>query len=182
MALDPIKQNSGGVVTCSLLLLLYLHAVTGWPIWMYLDNQGFFFFPSLCGFFFPPLVDAGMSGWGGCLEGRDVFVSIPENSPDGAAVADVMTETMLDEVHWSLGGKDAGWLSLEEGNIRLNLSDDRVLDREVAEHGSILHELAYRLKLNVSLAQDTPTSVPGPDPTSRAVILPSACWLPSWQL
>lgn len=76
-----------------------------------------------------------MSGWGGCLDGQDVFVSIRENSPDGEVVADVMTETTLDGVHWSLDGKDADWLSLEEGNIRLNLSDDRVLDREVTEPG-----------------------------------------------
>lgn len=89
----------------------------------------------MCGFC---LVGAGMSGWGGCLEGRDVLVSIRENSPDGEVVADVTTETMLDGVHWSLGGRDADWLSLEEGNIRLNLSDDRVLDREVTQPGMIL--------------------------------------------
>lgn len=85
--------------------------------------------------FFSPPVDAGMSGWGGCLDGRDVFVSIPENSPDGEAVADAMTESTLDDVRWSLDGQDADWLSLEEGNIRLNLSDGRVLDREVTEQG-----------------------------------------------
>lgn len=105
-----------------------------------------------------------MSGWGGCLDGRDVFVSVQENSPDGAAVADVMTETMLDDVHWSLDGKDADWLSLDEGNIRLNLSEDRVLDREVTEQGRILDQLRTteleprltsrcRLQLCVSLAQ-----------------------------
>lgn len=101
MALDPMKRSLGKVVTCSLLLLLRLQTV------------------------------AGMSGWGGCLDGRDVFVSIRENSPTGEVVADLMTETTLEGVRWSLDGQDAGWLFLDEGNIRLNLSDDRVLDREV---------------------------------------------------
>lgn len=88
-----------------------------------------------------------MSGWGGCLEGQDVFVSIRENSPDGEVLADVMTETTLDGVHWCLDGKDADWLSLDEGNIRLNLSDDRVLDREVTEPGMTLDQKAKKNNL-----------------------------------
>lgn len=74
-----------------------------------------------------------MSGWGGCLDGRDVSVSIRENTPAGELVADLSTETTLEGVRWSLDGKDADWLFLDEGNIRLSPPDDRVLDREVAE-------------------------------------------------
>lgn len=77
--------------------------------------------------------DTGMSGWGGCLDGQDVFASIRENSPSGEVVAELTTETSLEGVHWSLDGKDADWFLLDDGNIRLNSSADKVLDREVAE-------------------------------------------------
>lgn len=111
---------------------------------MYFGRVRLFFFfliLLLCGFC---VVDAGMSGWGGCLDGRDVVVSIRENSPAGVVVADLMTETTLEGVRWSLDGKDADWLFLDEGNIRLNLSDDRVLDREVTEPKRIFDQKAKK--------------------------------------
>ncbi len=77
------------------------------------------------------LFDTGMSGWGGCLEGKDVFAKIRENSLWGEVVAELLAETMAEGIHWSLGGKDAEWFFLDDGNIRLNTSDDKVLDREV---------------------------------------------------
>lgn len=77
--------------------------------------------------------DTGMSGWGGCLDGQDVFASIRENSPSGEVIAELITETSLEGVHWSLDGKDADWFFLDDGKIRLNSSADKVLDREVTE-------------------------------------------------
>lgn len=150
MALDPMKRSLAKAVTCSLLLLLRLQTVTGWPAAILnLDVFGY-----VRGFFFPPsslcrcvfcVDDTGMSGWGGCLDGQDVFVSIRENSPSGVVVADLMTETTLEGVHWGLGGKDADWLFLDEGNIRLNLSDGRVLDREVTELEVTVDQKAEKL-------------------------------------
>ncbi|KAM9351987.1 cadherin-related family member 5 [Symphorus nematophorus] len=85
---------------CSLLLLLCLHTATG------------------------------MSGWGGCLDGQDVFATVRENSLSGEVVAELMADTTMEGVHWRLDGKDADWFFLDERNIRLNTSDDKVLDRE----------------------------------------------------
>ncbi|XP_028306513.1 uncharacterized protein LOC114465598 [Gouania willdenowi] len=87
-------------VLSSLLLVLSLHAVTG------------------------------SSGWAGCFHGQDVFATIRENSPSGERVADVKVDTEVDGVHWSLNGKDADWLYLEDGTIRLNTSADKIFDRE----------------------------------------------------
>lgn len=75
--------------------------------------------------------DTGMSGWAGCLDGQDIFAPIRENSLPGEVVAELMAETTLEGVHWSLGGKDADWFFLDERHIRLNASADKVLDREV---------------------------------------------------
>ncbi|KAM8891999.1 cadherin-related family member 5 isoform 1-T2 [Spinachia spinachia] len=72
----------------------------------------------------------GMSGWDGCLDGQDVFTTIRENSHSGEVVAEIMAETTMEGVHWSLNGKDADWFFLDEGSIRLNTSADKVLDRE----------------------------------------------------
>lgn len=79
--------------------------------------------------------DTGMSGWGGCLDGQDIFVPIRENSLPGEIVAELMVETTLEGVHWSLEGKDADWFILDERHIRLNTSADKVLDREVNKLG-----------------------------------------------
>jgi len=83
-------------------------------------------------------IDTGMSGWGGCLEGQDVFTPIRENSHSGEVVAEFVSESTMEGVHWSLDGKDADWFFLDEGSIRLNTSADKVLDREVTEWGYAL--------------------------------------------
>ncbi|XP_033941685.1 cadherin-related family member 5 [Pseudochaenichthys georgianus] len=72
----------------------------------------------------------GMSGWGGCLDGQDVFTKIPENSHWGDVVAELMDESTVEGVHWSLEGNDADWFFLDETSIRLNTSEEKVLDRE----------------------------------------------------
>lgn len=77
--------------------------------------------------------DTGASGWVGCLDGQDVFGSVRENSPFGEVVAELVVETEMGYVHWSLDGKDADWFFLDQRNIRLNKSADKVLDREVNE-------------------------------------------------
>lgn len=79
-----------------------------------------------------------MSGWGGCLDGQDVFATVRENSLSGEVVAELMAETTMEGVHWSLDGKDADWFFLDERNIRLNTSADKVLDREVNKSGCAL--------------------------------------------
>lgn len=79
-----------------------------------------------------------MSGWGGCLDGQDVFATIRENSPPGEVVAELMADTTMEGVHWRLDGKDAHWFLLDERNLRLNTSADKVLDREVNESGYAL--------------------------------------------
>ncbi|XP_061772800.1 cadherin-related family member 5 [Nerophis ophidion] len=78
----------------------------------------------------------GMSGWGGCLDGQDVYASIRENSLCGEVVADLLADTPVEGIHWSLQGKDADWFFLDGGIIRLNTSPEKVLDREM--QGSIL--------------------------------------------
>ncbi|XP_019934109.2 cadherin-related family member 5 [Paralichthys olivaceus] len=72
----------------------------------------------------------GMSGWGGCLDGHDVFVSVRENSRPGEVVAELMSDTTMEGVQWTLDGKDADWFFLDERYIRLNTSADKALDRE----------------------------------------------------
>ncbi|KAK5928111.1 hypothetical protein CgunFtcFv8_013201 [Champsocephalus gunnari] len=72
----------------------------------------------------------GMSGWGGCLDGQDVFTKIPENSHWGDVVAELMDESTVEGVHWSLEGNDADWFFLDETSIRLNTSEEKILDRE----------------------------------------------------
>ncbi|CAJ1056772.1 cadherin-related family member 5 [Xyrichtys novacula] len=73
----------------------------------------------------------GMSGWGGCLDGQDVFASVRENSHWGEVVTELMADTRMEGVHWRLDGKDADWFFLDERYIRLNTSADKILDREV---------------------------------------------------
>ncbi|XP_029289205.1 cadherin-related family member 5-like [Cottoperca gobio] len=77
-----------------------------------------------------PRTATGMSGWGGCLDGQDVFTTIRENSHSGELVVELMAETTMEGVHWSLAGNDADWFFLDETSIRLNTSADKVLDRE----------------------------------------------------
>lgn len=65
------------------------------------------------------------------MDGQDVFGSIRENSHYGEVVAELMVETTVEGVWWSLVGKDADWFFLEDSSIRLNTSTGKVLDREV---------------------------------------------------
>lgn len=65
------------------------------------------------------------------MNGQDVFGSITENSRYGDVVADLMIDTVVEGVWWSLDGKDADWFFLEDSSIRLNVSTEKVLDREV---------------------------------------------------
>ncbi|XP_029008236.1 uncharacterized protein LOC114856732 [Betta splendens] len=98
---DPASSESQvSVPVCSLLVLLCLHTTTG------------------------------MSGWGGCLDGQDIFTTVRENSLWGEVVAELMADNTIGGVQWSLDGKDSDWFFLDERNIRLNASADKILDRE----------------------------------------------------
>ncbi|XP_028286284.1 cadherin-related family member 5 [Parambassis ranga] len=96
-----VTELNHRTVVCTLLVHLCLHTVTG------------------------------MSGWAGCLDGQDVFASIKENSVWGEVVAELMDDTGMEGVHWSLDGKDADWFFLDERSIRLNASADKILDQEL---------------------------------------------------
>ncbi|XP_077373117.1 protocadherin-15 isoform X2 [Festucalex cinctus] len=74
---------------------------------------------------------AGMSGWGGCLDGQDVYSRVAENSLCGEVVADLMADPPGDGIEWKLHGKDADWFFIDGGVIRLNSSPEKVLDREL---------------------------------------------------
>ncbi|GAA6230427.1 uncharacterized protein LOC108875146 [Lates japonicus] len=102
MALTELKWTmfQAKDLVCSLLVLLCLQTVTG------------------------------MSGWGGCLDGQDVFATVRENSLSGEVVAELTADTTIEGIHWGLDGKDADWFFLDERHIRLNTSADKVLDRE----------------------------------------------------
>lgn len=65
------------------------------------------------------------------MDGQDVFATITENSLSGTIVAELTADTMVEGVSWYLEGKDADWFFLDDRNIRLNTSADKVLDREV---------------------------------------------------
>lgn len=77
------------------------------------------------------MCNAGMSGWGGCLDGQDIYSKMAENSLCGEVVADLMADTPAEGVEWRLHGKDADWFFLDGGVIRLNSSPEKILDREV---------------------------------------------------
>ncbi|XP_077425369.1 uncharacterized protein LOC144054132 isoform X2 [Vanacampus margaritifer] len=74
---------------------------------------------------------AGMSGWGGCLDGQDIYSRVAENSLCGEVVADLMADPPGEGVEWRLHGKDADWFFVDGGLIRLNSSPEKVLDREM---------------------------------------------------
>ncbi|XP_051916362.1 protocadherin-15 isoform X1 [Hippocampus zosterae] len=74
---------------------------------------------------------AGMSGWGSCLDGQDIYSKMAENSLCGEVVADLMVDTPAEGVEWRLDGKDSDWFFLDGGVIRLNSSPEKVLDREL---------------------------------------------------
>lgn len=87
------------------------------------------------------------------MESQDVFAEIRENSLPGEVVTELIVDTTVEGVHWSLGGKDADWFFLDEGSIRLNSSADKVLDREVkgSEHD---RELTLIPALELSYEQE----------------------------
>ncbi|KAM3870585.1 uncharacterized protein ACN63O_005711 [Diretmus argenteus] len=104
MALTELKSwrlSSDRALVCSLLVSLYLQTATG------------------------------MSGWGGCLDGQDIFMTIRENSLTGELIAELIPDITGEGVRWSLDGKDADWFFLDGSNLRLNASPEKVLDREV---------------------------------------------------
>lgn len=134
MAIAEMKWNvfQAKAVVCSLLILLRQHAATGAATSHVFTSQLGLWTELIVSLPLCICVGAGMSGWGGCLDGQDVFATIRENSPSGEFVAELMVETM-EGVTWSLDGMDADWLFLDERSIRLNTSADKVLDREVKE-------------------------------------------------
>ncbi|KAM4572999.1 cadherin-related family member 5 isoform 2-T2 [Odontesthes bonariensis] len=108
------------------------------------DLKPWTFFWSLLVFLFLHTV-AGMSGWAGCLDGQDVFATIKENSRSGDVVAELVADTVTEGVQWSVVGKDADWFFLDDRNIRLNTSADKILDRETV--GPVLTaELSCRVE------------------------------------
>uniref|UniRef100_UPI003AB018EC uncharacterized protein n=1 Tax=Centroberyx gerrardi TaxID=166262 RepID=UPI003AB018EC len=109
--LKPWRLSLGKALVCSLLVFLRLHTTKG------------------------------MSGWGGCLDGQDIFATIRENSLAGELIAELTTDTTGDGVRWSLNGKDADWFFLDGGKLRLNTSPEKVLDRE-AQVPVLIAELA----------------------------------------
>ncbi|XP_061677765.1 cadherin-related family member 5 [Syngnathoides biaculeatus] len=74
---------------------------------------------------------AGMSGWGGCLDGQDVHSKVAENSLCGEVVADLIGDHPMEGIEWRLHGKDADWFFLDGGIVHLNTSPEKVLDREL---------------------------------------------------
>ncbi|XP_056138470.1 cadherin-related family member 5 [Lampris incognitus] len=72
-----------------------------------------------------------MSGWGGCLDGQDIFATIRENSLRGELITELIADTTGEWVQWRLEGKDADWFFLDGRNLRLNTSSEKVLNREV---------------------------------------------------
>ncbi|XP_041853419.1 cadherin-5 [Melanotaenia boesemani] len=69
-----------------------------------------------------------------------------------------MADTTVEGVQWSVAGKDADWFYLDERNIRLNASSDKILDREalgpvlMAElscHEEDIHQSVYRLMVEI---------------------------------
>lgn len=66
------------------------------------------------------------------MDGEDVFAEIKENSLSGDIVSELAVDTTAEGVQWSLVGKDADWFFLDGKNIRLNVSEDKILDREVS--------------------------------------------------
>lgn len=76
-----------------------------------------------------------------CSGGSNIFAEIPENSPYGTLVSYVTMfgEPVSNFIQLSLSGIDAKWFYLDEKAVRLNVSEDQVLDREVSS--SLLPEM-----------------------------------------
>ncbi|KAK7892161.1 hypothetical protein WMY93_024124 [Mugilogobius chulae] len=92
-----------------------------------------------------------MSGWGGCLDGQDVFAAVRENSPPVILSPELFGDWTEDSFSWMVRGKDAHWFFLDGTNLWLNTSAEKVLDRET-EGAVLMAEL-------VCYEQDTLQSV-----------------------
>ncbi|CAI5786622.1 cadherin-related family member 5-like [Podarcis lilfordi] len=70
-----------------------------------------------------------------CSGGSNIFTEIPENSPYGTLVCRLMVsgDPEGDAVQLTLGGIDADWFYLDGKAVRLNVSEEKVLDREALE-------------------------------------------------
>ncbi|KAH0617224.1 hypothetical protein JD844_029084 [Phrynosoma platyrhinos] len=70
-----------------------------------------------------------------CSGGSNIFTEILENSPYGTLISHlaVFGDLEGDAVHLTLSGMDAEWFYLDGKTVRLNVSEEKVLDREVLE-------------------------------------------------
>ncbi|KAJ0069454.1 hypothetical protein NL108_006066 [Boleophthalmus pectinirostris] len=118
----------------------------------------------------------GMSGWGGCLDGQDVFAAVRENSPPVVLSPELIGDWGEDSFSWTVRGKDAHWFFLDGTNLWLNTSEEKVLDREI-EGPVLLAELVcyeedtlqsvYRIVVEILNENDNmPVFVDGPVQTA----------------
>ncbi|XP_077196558.1 cadherin-related family member 5-like isoform X2 [Paroedura picta] len=70
-----------------------------------------------------------------CSGGSNIFTEIPENSPFGTLVSylTVFGDPESDAIQLRLSGTDAEWFYLDGKAVRLNVSEEKVLDREMLE-------------------------------------------------
>nr|XP_016852682.1 PREDICTED: uncharacterized protein LOC103280609 [Anolis carolinensis] len=70
-----------------------------------------------------------------CSGGSNIFTEIPENSPHGTLVShlSVFGDPESSTVQLTLSGMDANWFYLDGKTVRLNASEEKVLDKEVLE-------------------------------------------------
>ncbi|XP_067325494.1 protocadherin-15-like isoform X1 [Anolis sagrei] len=70
-----------------------------------------------------------------CSGGSNIFTEIPENSPHGTLVShlSVFGDPESNTVQLTLSGMDASWFYLDGKTVRLNASEEKVLDKEVLE-------------------------------------------------
>ncbi|XP_034031384.1 uncharacterized protein LOC117514922 [Thalassophryne amazonica] len=142
------RMSQGDAFVCSLLVFLCLHTA------------------------------AGMSGWGECMVGQDVSTQIREKSLSGEVVAELLTDTTAEGVHWILDGKDARWFYLDGRNLRLNMSAQNVIDRQVL--GPILKAdlvcyeediLQSVYKITVEILDESDDSLVFAENTTHSVII-----------
>ncbi|XP_074124075.1 cadherin-related family member 5-like isoform X3 [Sminthopsis crassicaudata] len=68
-----------------------------------------------------------------CMGGSNIFTEIPENSPNGSFVVNLTDfgDPLTSGLQLYLSGPDSHWFYLEGKTIRLNVSTEKTLDREV---------------------------------------------------
>ncbi|XP_072290727.1 cadherin-99C isoform X2 [Eucyclogobius newberryi] len=114
----------------------------------------------------------GTSGWGGCLDGQDVFAAVSENSPPLILSPELFGDWTEDSFSWIVRGRDAYWFFLDGTNLWLNTSAEKVLDRET-EGAVLMAELVcyeqdtlqsvYRIVVEILNENDnSPVFVDGP--------------------